>query len=106
MKKKPTKTLQGSFNGLVLHKVDELRIQYFGMLPILCYSFPKNGPFVSRWKIGIQGQLYAPKLGTQYHVTKVTSDDVTMMTSWWNTSGMFIMSKISDMLRHHDVISQ
>ena len=39
-------------------------------------------------------------------VTKVTSDDVTMMTSWWNTSGMFIMSKISDMLRHHDVISQ
>ena len=42
----------------------------------------------SRWKTGIQEQLYAPKLGTQYHVTKVTSDDVTMMTSWWNTSGM------------------
>ena len=33
----------------------------------------------SRWKIGIQGQLYVPKLGTQYPVTKVTSDDVKMM---------------------------
>ena len=33
-----------------------------------------------RWKTGIQGQLYAPKLGTQYPVTKVTNDDVTMMT--------------------------
>ena len=44
--------------------------------------------------------------GTLYHFTKVTSDDVTMMTSWWNTSRMFIISKISDILRHHDVISQ
>ena len=39
-------------------------------------------------------------------VTKVINDNVTMMTSSWNTSGMFKMSKISDMLRHHDVISQ
>ena len=50
--------------------------------------------------------LSIPKFGTLDPVTKVTSDDVTMMTSWWNTSGMFRMSKISDMLRHHDVINQ
>ena len=50
---------------------------------------------MSRGKLPIQNHLYTPKLGTQYPVTKVTSDDVTMMTSWWNTSGMFIMSKIS-----------
>ena len=31
--------------------------------------------------------------GTQYPVTKVTSDDITMMTSWWNTSRMLRMSK-------------
>ena len=36
---------------------------------------------VSRGKIGIQNHLYTPKLGTQYPVTKVMSDDVTMMTS-------------------------
>ena len=26
-------------------------------------------------------------------VTKVTSDEVTMMTLWWNTSGLLKMSK-------------
>ena len=38
-------------------------------------------------------------------VTKVTSDDVIMMKSWWNTSRMLRMSKISDMCdlnRIHD----
>ena len=50
--------------------------------------------------------LFIPKFGTLEPVTKVTGDDVTMMTSWWNTSGMFRMSKISDMIHHHDVINQ
>ena len=36
---------------------------------------------VSRGKRPIQNHLYTPKIGTQYPVTKVTSDDVTMMTS-------------------------
>ena len=35
----------------------------------------------SRGKRPIQKHLYDHKLGTQYPVTKVTSDDVTMMTS-------------------------
>ena len=34
-------------------------------------------------------------------ITKVTRDDVVLMTSQWNISGMFRMSKMSNML--HDV---
>ena len=37
--------------------------------------------------------LFIPKFGTWDPVTKVTSDDVTMMTSWWNSSGLLRMSK-------------
>ena len=50
--------------------------------------------------------LFIPKFGTFDPVTKVTSGDITMMKSWWNTSRMFGMSKICDMLLHHDVINQ
>ena len=50
--------------------------------------------------------LFIPKFGTLDPLTEAASEDVTMMASWWNTSGMLRMSKISDMLRHHDVISQ
>ena len=34
----------------------------------------------SRGKTGIQNHLSTPKFGTLYHFTKVTSDDVTIMT--------------------------
>ena len=69
----------------------------------LLFHESHHNHILSRGKLPIQNHLYNHKLGTQYPVTKVTSDDVTMMTSWWNTSGTFIMSKISDRLRHHDV---
>ena len=43
--------------------------------------------------------LFIPKFATLDPITEAASDDVTMMTSWWNTSGMLRMSKISDILR-------
>ena len=42
---------------------------------------------------GLRGQLQTPKCGTQYPVTKVTSDEVTVLTSYWNISGLLRMSK-------------
>ena len=64
----------------------------------------KNSSVVSNGKIGLQAHLSTPFRkcftwihGTQYPVTKVTSDDVTVITSWWNNSRMLRMSKI---LRH------
>ena len=81
-------------------------------LPLL-HNWKRFLKAVSRCKRPIRKHLSTPfrvcftwSHGTQCLVTKVTSDDITMMTSWWNTSGMLRMSKISDMLRHHDVISQ
>ena len=50
--------------------------------------------------------LFILKFGILYPLTKATSDNLTMMPSWWNASRMFRMSKISDMLRHHDVINK
>ena len=44
--------------------------------------------------------LFIPIFGILGPVTDVTSYRVTVMTSWWNISGMFRMSKIFRMLRH------
>ena len=41
--------------------------------------------------------LFIAKHGTLDPVTKVTFDDVTVMISWLNISGISIMSKISNM---------
>ena len=44
--------------------------------------------------------LFITKFDTLDPLTEATSNDITMMKSWWNTSGMLRMSKISDIIRH------
>ena len=62
----------------------------------------KNSSVVSNGKIGLQAHLSTPFRkcftwihGTQYPVTKVNSDDVTVITSWWSFFGTFRMSKMN-----------
>ena len=48
----------------------------------------------SKGKIGARLQLSIPKCVTLDQVSIVTSNDVTEMTSWWNITGIFRMTKI------------
>ena len=50
--------------------------------------------------------LFMPKFGILDPLTEAVSDDVTMTTSWWNTSGMLRMSKIPDICDFHKVKSK
>ena len=68
-------------------------------LPLL-HNWKRFLKAVSRCKRPIRKHLSTPfrvcftwSHDTQYSVTKVTSNDVTMMTPWWNTFEMLRMSK-------------
>ena len=50
--------------------------------------------------------LFIPKFSRLEPFTEAASNEIKVMASQQNISGMFELQEISNMLRHHDVISQ
>ena len=59
----------------------------------------KTAGIVLRGKCRYKHSFIIQKFGRLDQVTKVTSDDVTVMKSWWNIYEMYRMSKMSNNTR-------